>query len=635
MCGIVGVFDPTDQHPAPESTLQRMASTLRHRGPDSDGFFTDGSLGFGFRRLSIIDLDTGDQPLFNEDGSVVLICNGEIFNYRELRRELESGGHRFATNTDAEVLVHLYEDHGEELLDRLNGQFAFAIFDRRRRRLFLARDHLGIAPLYYTVRDGVLIFASEIKAILEHPRVPRRVDPRGLDQVLTFPGLISPTTMFDGIRRLSNGHFLTVDRGGVREHEYWDLVYPREDEVAYDQPDEWYVERLRELFLRSVRYRLQADVPVGFYLSGGLDSSLVGAAIHLLGPEVHHHAFSISFADEDADEAGFQKMMADQLNCTLHENRFDGSRTADMIRDMVYHAECPVKETYNTCSMALSRSARDQGIKVILTGEGADELFAGYVGYRFDQARVRQRGGEPDLDQILEEELRERLWGDPNLLYEHEYHAFNEQRRGLYSQHLRERFPSFNCAGERFLNLDRLDGRSLLHKRSYLDYRLRMVDHLLMDHGDQMALANSVEARFPFLDIDFVEFATRIPPHLKLNGYTEKYILRKMLEDQLPTAIAEREKFGWFAPSSADMLQQGVEWIHDVLSYDRIRRQGFFDPDVIEGLKKRYSEPGFRLKQPFETDLLIIIATFGLFLDVFDVEDAAVGEEARAVVGSP
>lgn len=388
-----------------------MAAVLRHRGPDAEGFFLEGPVGLAFRRLSIIDLSTGDQPLFNEDRSVVLVCNGEIFNYRELRDELVGRGHSFATRSDTEVLVHLYEDEGEAMLHRLNGQFAFALYDRRRRCLLLARDPLGIAPLHYTVQGGELIFGSEIKALLEHPSVPRRVDPRGLDQVLTLPGLISPTTMFEGIHRLQNGHYLRVDAAGVHEEEYWDLTYPRQDEEVYTETDEWYVEELRRLFLRSVEYRLQADVPVGFYLSGGLDSSLVAQAVHMTEPEAHHHAFSVSFDQEKADESRYQQLMARRVRCTLHDSRFDGSRTAELIRRMIYHAECPVKETYNTCSLALSRSAHDHGVKVILTGEGADELFAGYVGYRFDQARVRRRSDRLDLDQVLEDDLRQRLWG--------------------------------------------------------------------------------------------------------------------------------------------------------------------------------------------------------------------------------
>lgn len=617
MCGILGYFDLGGGGPRPQTILEDMAEVIRHRGPDAGGAFRDGGAGLGFRRLSIIDLATGDQPIVNEDESLVLICNGEIFNYKPLRAELEARGHRFRTHSDVEVLLHLYEDHGPAMLSRLNGQFAFALLDRRRRRLFLARDQAGIAPLHYTVSNGVFVFGSEIKAILQYPGVERAVDLTGLDQVFTFPGLVSPRTMFRGIHRVRPGHYLLVDQdSGVREHEYWDLDYPLAGDVG-DAPEQTYLDGLTEAFSRSVKLRLQADVPVGFYLSGGLDSSLTAAFIHRLEPDLSRHAFSIAFADQRADEAKYQQLVARRVNCELHAARFDWSRTAGMMRTMIHHAECPVKETYNTCSMELSRAARAQGIKVILTGEGADELFAGYVGYRFDQARAARPGGALTVEDLLEEGMRETLWGDGRVHYESDYHDDQQRRRTLYAPELRGAFSDFDCLRHPLVRKDRIVGRHPLHQRSYLDFKLRMGDHLLMDHGDAMALANSVEARFPFLDIDLIEYARMIPPGLKLRGYREKYLLRRMGEGLLPEQITQREKFGWYAPGSPEMLQQGVEWIRDMLSPATIRRQGYFDPDLVETLTRQYSQPGFRLKQPFESDWLMVIATFGLFQDVF------------------
>nr|XP_061809057.1 asparagine synthetase [glutamine-hydrolyzing] 1-like [Nerophis lumbriciformis] len=622
MCGIAGYLDLPRQRMADRAVLTRMADVMHHRGPDSSGFFLDGALGFGFRRLSIVDLHTGGQPIFNEDRSMVLMCNGEIYNCQELRQELEARGHRFSTRSDVEVLIHLFEEQGSEMVHRLNGQFGLAIWDRRRQTLFLARDQAGIVPLYYTVQNGQFIFGSEVKVLLEHPDVKPKVDMTGLDQIFSFPGMISPWTMFEGIKRLKNGHYLTVTGEEIEETEYWDLDYPLEEEAEYPHPDEYYIKGLRDLFRQSVKYRLQADVPVGFYLSGGLDSSLTAAVIHELYPDLRRHAFSIAFTDERANEANYQRLMADHVNCELHNTRFDWSRTSELLEKMIYHAECPIKETYNTCSLELSRMAREQDIKVILTGEGADELFAGYVGYRFDQVRQGQEPAE-DLEELLEQQMRERLWGDPNLFYEHDYVAFTAQRKALYAPDLRRRFGKFNTLKKPLIDKSRIRGRHVLHKRSYLDYKLRMVDHLLMDHGDQMALANSVEARYPFLDIELMRFAQKIPPWLKLNGMTEKYIVRRIGEQLLPRQILSREKFGWFAPGSPELLQAKVEWIHDVLSCDTIRRQGYFDADVVGELKQRYSEPGFKLNQPYESDLLIVIASFGIFLEVFDMPDAA------------
>ena len=618
MCGLTGFFDSTHGRPADRDLLVRMTTTLVHRGPDSEGYFTEGPIGLGFRRLAIIDLASGDQPLYNEDESIVLLCNGEIYNYIALRKELEQKGHVFRSASDVEVLLHLYEEEGIGFLNRLNGQFAFAIYDRKKKLLFLARDQVGINPLYYTVAGGVFIFASEIKAILEHPLVEREVDLTGLDQTFSFPGLVSPRTMFKGIHSLKSGHYLLVQNGDVQVREYWDLDYPRDGEIAYDRPESYYVERLDELLTRSVNYRLQADVPVGFYLSGGLDSSMIAALINKVSPGSHRHSFSIDFNDRHISESKYQQLMARYVDSVHHQITFDWPEINDRLAEMIYHCECPVKETYNTCSMALSAAARSNDITVVLTGEGADELFAGYVGYRFDQYGIRD-SGKYDLETMLEEELRERLWGDKNLFYEIDQHAFREIKRALYSTRLNEQFGQFDCLNAGLVNKERLKDRHYLHQRSYLDFKLRLSDHLITDHGDKMALANSVEARYPFLDIDVVEFSKEIPPHIKLNSLTEKYVLKKVAEGLVPPDIINREKFGFHAPGSPFLLQQNSEWIQDLLSYERIKRQGYFNPDTIELLKQQYSREGFRLNLPFESDLLIIVLAFGIFLDRFQL----------------
>ena len=619
MCGIAGYIDLTHERRADKEILTGMASTLVHRGPDSDGYDVVGSLGFAFRRLSIIDLMNGAQPIYNEDRSVVMVCNGEIFNYRELRSLLEEKGHVFRSATDVEVLVHLYEEEGPEMLQQLNGQFAFALYDVRRKQLFLARDHFGILPLYYTVVDNVLIFASEIKAILKHPLASRDVDLTGLDQILSFPGLVSPRTIFKEIRSLKSGHYMLAGIDGVKIVEYWELDYPRIGDVSYDKPDEYYVERLKELFAQAVRYRLQADVPVGFYLSGGLDSSLTAAVIKAESdPEQTRHSFSILFTDKEISESRYQRMMAQHVGSEHHEILFDWKEIATRLPDMIYHCECPVKETFNTCSMALSEAARRHGVPVVLTGEGADELFAGYVGYRFDQLGLREN--KPyNLDTILEDELREKLWGDKDLFYEVDQYPLREIKTALYSSGVNELFEDFECLNHDLIDQERLRGRHLVHQRSYLDFKLRLSDHLLSEHGDRMALANSVEGRYPFLDIDLVEFSREIPPHLKINQFTEKYILKKIAEGLVPPQIINREKFGFRAPGTPYLLQQNVEWINDLLSYERIERQGYFNPVMTERLKKQYSQPGFKLHPHLESDLLMVVLAFGLLLDLFDL----------------
>jgi asparagine synthase (glutamine-hydrolysing) len=620
MCGIAGFVDLRGERRVERETLVRMADALRHRGPDSCGYFTEGDVGLGFRRLSIIDVKGGDQPIFNEDGSLVLICNGEIYNHDELRRGLRQRGHAFRTNSDVEVLLHLYEEEGEDFLNKLNGQFAFALYDRVRRRLFLARDHFGINPLYYTTADGMFIFGSEIKSILQHPLVERRVDLTGLDQIVSFPGLVSPRTMFDGINSLKSGHRITVNGPRVAVGEYWDLDYPREGEIGDGRPESYYRDGLAELFVESVRTRLQAEVPVGFYLSGGLDSSMVAAAVERVSAGARRVSFSIGFTDEEICETAYQRIMSERVGSKHHEIVFDWPEITERLPEMIYHCECPVKETYNTCSMALSRAARDAGVVVVLTGEGADELFAGYVGYRFDQFGAR-RARKYDAEAVLEEELREEVWGDPGLLYEVDLSSLRETNTALYSEGANEYFEEFHCLHHELVNKERLAGRHAIHQRSYLDFKLRLCDHLLSEHGDRMALANSVEGRYPFLDRNLVEFARQIPPDLKLSNFTEKYILKRVAEGLVPSDIINREKFGFHAPGSPYLLQQDVEWINDLLSYERIRRQGYFNPDAVERLKARYSQKGFKLDYPYESDLLNIVITFGIFLDTFKMPD--------------
>ncbi len=621
MCGITGYVDLTTEGRVDKRVLVNMTDSLVHRGPDDCGYFAERQVGLGFRRLAIIDKQNGNQPFYGGDGSIVSICNGEIFNYQELRESLIKKGHSFRTRCDVEVLPHLYEEYGDDFLQLLNGQFALAIYDRLKRRLLLARDHFGINPLYYTVTDNLFIFASEIKAILRHPSVHAEVNLTGLDQVLSFPGLVSPQTMFKNIRSLNSGHLLVVQNGDLREHEYWDLDYPKLNDLPEARPESYYVDHLRELFTRSVGYRLQADVPVGFYLSGGLDSSMIAGMIKQLSGE-QRHSFSITFTEREISEDKYQRMVAEHVSSEHHDIQFGWSEITERLCDMIYHCETPVKESYNTCSMALSAAARQSGVPVVLTGEGADELFAGYVGYRFDQFGLR-RTEKFGLEQALEEELREKIFGDKNLFYETDQAPLREIKNALYAPDVAEELERFDCLNHSLVNKERLRGRHPIHQRSYLDFKLRLSDHLIADHGDRMALANSVEARYPFLDIDLIEFSREVPPELKLNQFNEKYVLRRVAEGLVPPPILTREKYGFHAPGSPYLLRQNLDWVNDLLSHERIKRQGFFNADTVERLKRQYMRDDFQLNLPFESDLLMIVLTFGIFLDLFTVKRLA------------
>lgn len=619
MCGICGFFDLKNKKRVDGTIIKRMVQTLLHRGPDGVDYYVNGNMAFGFSRLSIIDLEGGMQPIFNEDESIIIICNGEIFNYIELRKELIERGHNFRTRSDVEVIIHLYEESGTDFLNRLNGQFAFAVFDLKKNQLFCARDHFGILPFFYTIVDDLFIFGSEIKAVLEHPQVKKEVDLIGLDQIFSFPGLISPRTMFKNIKSLENGHYLIVNPGkSMKDIEYWDLNYPDVNEIKNNKDEKFYIERLDELITKSVRLRLRSDVPVGLYISGGLDSSIITAVTNKLTPGIRRYSFSIDFEEKEISESKYQNLIAKLVNSIHHEKRFFFTDISERLPRVIYHSECPLKETYNTASLALSESVRGQDIKVVLTGEGADEFFAGYVGYRFDKMRQMQ-AKNTDPGTLWEDKIREQLWGDKNFFYEKNQYAFRKIKRDLYSGMVNENFQEIDCLNHHVIYKEKIKNVDVLHKRSYIDLKLRLVDHLISDHGDRMALANSVEARYPFLDKELVEFAATIPPGLKLNDFQEKYILKRMADRLLPEEIVRREKFGFVAPGSPYLLKRNIEYINDLISYDRIKRQGVFNPDEVGRLKKQYTGEGFRINVPFDSDLMIIVITFGIFLDEFEI----------------
>lgn len=621
MCGICGIADLQRMNRIEDYYIRRMADKLTHRGPDGSAVYHDGNLSFGFTRLSIIDLHGGMQPIFNEDRSLMMVCNGEIFNYVELRRMLIAKGHQFRTHTDVECIIHLYEEEREQMFNLLNGQFAFVIYDFRTQELICAKDHFGIAPFFYTLVDDFFIFGSEIKAILEHPAVKRAVNLVGLDQILTLPGLANVHTMFDNIHSLENGHYLRIKDGRVELFPYWDLVYPEADrDPAEDRGEAYYIDKLEELLTDSIRMRLRADVPVGLYVSGGLDSSLVAGKARQLLPNAELKSFSIDFEDQSLSESRYQRLAANHFRLQHQEIMFRNTDMSEKLPSVIYYSESPLKETYNCASLVLSEHVRRSGIKVVLSGEGADELFAGYIGYRFD--KLRQLGDMPaSPEETAERHLRRRMWGDEHFFYEKNYGAFEAVKRELYSDRVSERFHEVNCLHHPLLNVDRLHNRDIIHKRSYIDFKLRVVNHLVADHGDRMGFASSIEARYPFLDKELAAFVTQIPTHYLLNGFEEKYILKRVAERVIPQPIIEREKFSFVAQGSPELLKSNIEYITDLLSYDTIKRQGYFNADTVERLKKEYMADGFSLNVPFDSDLLIVVLTFGIFMERFGMPD--------------
>ena len=619
MCGITGIYDLKHANRVDINTLLKMRDKLHHRGPDHADYVATDNIGLAITRLSIIDIEHGNQPLWNEDHSIVLIANGEIFNYIELKQQLIRNGHHFNTQSDCEVLIHLYEEEGCHFLNRLNGQFAFVIYDTNKKLLFAARDHFGITPFYYTkTKDDFFLFASEIKALLEHPSVHKEVDLVGLDQILTFPGLISPRTLFKSIHSLANGHYITINANqDVKTTEYWDLIYPKTTDTISEQPESYYIEKLDQHFEQSVSYRLRADVPIGFYISGGLDSAMISAKAMQLQP-FNKNSFAINVNSPNLSEAKYQRLLVKHLNTTHHEHWFQPKEILTRLKKVIYHSECALKETYNTASIALSELVNSAGIKVILSGEGADVFFAGYIGYRFDQMNLK-----PSIlshsTPTNEHKLRHRLWGNEHFTYEKNYTDFKNVKRQLYSKSLRDIADSFEATNHFVINQERVENLNITHLRSYIDYKLRLCDHLISDHGDRMALANSVECRYPFLDKELVEFSTTIPPSLLVNNYQEKYILKKVARSFVPAPIIDRDKFAFATPASTALLSMNDPYINDLLSYERIKREGYFDPDTVQKLRHQYMQPGFSIQVPLEQDLLITVITFGMFLELFNM----------------
>ncbi|MCB2298646.1 asparagine synthase (glutamine-hydrolyzing) [Clostridium tagluense] len=615
MCGICGFIGRNSSIVKPNEVIKKMNNKLMHRGPDDENYLIRDNVALGFRRLSIIDLQGGRQPITNENNSIALICNGEIFNHSELRRELIQKGHKFKTKSDVEVILHLYEEYDKDFLNKLNGQFAFSIYDFNKEEVFCARDQAGIVPFYYTLIDGCFIFASEIKAILEYPDIKKEVDLIALDQILTFPSLVSPRTMFKGISSLENGFYLTFsEKYGLQKCEYWDVIYPKENEKRTKLTCYEYISKLEELLLSSVKYRLGADVPVGLYLSGGLDSSLIAGITHKLENSNSKNTFSIDFEDDNISESAYQKMMSKHISSIHFERTFKFEDEINNLKRVIYHTEYPLKETYDLASIRLSEMVRNRDMKVVLSGEGADELFGGYIGYKFDKIRSK------DNKSVTEEGmLHDKIFGNSTFVYEKRLIENECVKKKLYSQKIKKRFNEVNCLNYSLLDKEKIIDREIFDLRSYIDFKLRLVDNLLADHGDRMGFANSVEVRYPFLDKRIIEFATQVPTELKLKGFDGKYILKKIADKYIPKEIIKRPKTPFVAPGSPELLKLNNSYINEILSYETIKQQGYFDPDTIEELKEKYSRNDFKIETPYEDDLLFIVITFGIFLNIFDM----------------
>jgi asparagine synthase (glutamine-hydrolysing) len=597
MCGVCGMAFLDPGRPADTEQLRRMTSIVRHRGPDSDGFHTGPGIGLGVRRLSIIDLETGDQPIASEDGSVTVVCNGEIYNYRELREELEAAGHRFRTGSDVEVIVHLWEDRGVECLGRLRGMFGLALWDARRRQLLLARDRLGIKPMHYALGDDGLYFGSEIKSILMADRVERDVDAGAIRDLFAYSFIPGPKTLFGRIRRLPAGHYLLYRAGDLSIRPYWDVSFPG---AAEDGPrlseDEW-AEALLEKLVTSVRLHLRSDVPVGAWLSAGIDSSAIVALMRrLTGAPLQ--TFSLGFEDRQFDELGGAQTLDQFPEYDLSNHRaVCGARDFELLPKIVWHCEDPTTTGNEVARMLLSALAAER-VKTVLTGEGADEVFGGYLWFRFDRL-LRPLSAVPLAVRRLAAPgplARRFPWGSRLYLAPREMNGARYKAmvgplhsglaESLFSDDLRARL-AVGSGDEELVPAQRLQGWHPFQQLQYWELKTRLPDFIMLKL-DRASMAHSLEVRVPFLDHELVEFCARIPPSLKMRGLREKHILRRALRGVLPRSIVERPKRGLATPLDAWLRGELPGFAVEPLSRERLLDTGYFRPDAVRSLLERH-----------------------------------------------
>jgi asparagine synthase (glutamine-hydrolysing) len=629
MCGICGVV-VTDGPPPDRELVTRMIGRLQHRGPDGSGLYLDDRAALGHTRLAIIDTEGGAQPLCNEDGTLWISFNGEIFNYVELGEELRRRGHRFRTHSDTEVIVHAWEEWGEGCFTRFNGQWALALWDSRERRLVLSRDRLGVRPLFFTRDAHRIAFASEVKALMADPTVPRELDPVGLDQVLTYWSTVAPRTVFRGIEQLEPGHVAVLDRDGFRRRPYWSVDFPaRGAEPGQDVEEN--ARELRDRLVEAARLRfLRSDVPVGAYLSGGIDSSITAAVIARY-TDAPLHTFSLRFADAEYDEGVHQQQMVAQLGAQHQDITVSPADVAEVFPDVVMHTETPILRTAPAPLFLLSKLVRQNGYKVVVTGEGADEVLAGYDIFR--EGRVRafwaRDPGSATRDRAVEllypwmannpgqaPAFARSFFGqdldphDPAISHRPRW-ASTSAVKGMLAPELRERIAA--GAGDDVLSLLPPQSASWdpLSRAQWLEMTTLLPGYILSSQGDRMLMANSVEGRFPFLDKDVVEFANRLPARHKLCGLDEKHLLKLAFEDLVPESIRRRPKQPYRAPDTASFFSDAPpDWLGDVTSPAALADAGVFAPRAVQGLLAKSARTrGVRTGNTDNMRLLAVVST--------------------------
>jgi asparagine synthase (glutamine-hydrolysing) len=595
VCGICGKLDFDPAAAVERSLVLSMLSTIRHRGPDDEGTYCAPQVGLGHRRLSIIDLTTGHQPLSNEDGSVWIVLNGEIYNYRELRPGLEAQGHVFRTQTDTEVIVHLYEQYGRQCVDKLRGMFAFAIWNVRERELFLARDRVGIKPLYYCVTKHSLLFGSEIKALLADPELRAEVDPAIIDRFLSFYFVPGEATLFRGIHKLAPGHYLVARDGKVETHQYWDLEFSESD-ISLRAAET----RTLELLDEAVRLHMISDVPVGVLLSGGVDSTAI--LRYAVGKTPYPlSSYTLGFSEAvEADERPYAKLAADRCGSQHHEMTISAEDFVSFMPEYVWHMEEPVCEPQAVALYYVSRMARSY-VKVLLSGEGGDEAFAGYSIYRNLLWLERLKRGLGPLKgtarrvfaasnylgsrklarygQLLDIPLESYYYSRTSS----PFRFFNSSMKDLYTadflEHVNKGFSLEMVKG----CFEKTDGAGVVNRLLYFDTKTSLPDDLLLK-ADKMTMANSLELRVPFLDHKLLEFAASLPGKHKVRRFETKYVMKRALRGLVPDEILKRRKVGFPVPYEAWLRKEMKPWLCDLLLDPEALSRSYFNRGCVERL---------------------------------------------------
>lgn len=610
MCGITGIYAFDEKYAVPKALIEKMTDTMFHRGPDEFGFYVDENVGLGHRRLCIIDLKTGKQPMSDKNDNICIVFNGEIYNFRELRKDLEGAGYTFKTQSDTEVIIYAYEEYGIDCLEKFNGMFAFAIYDKRKKRLFLARDRLGIKPLYYTITDKEIIFASEIKAILKHPNVKKKVNLYGISSYLSYRYVLGNETLFEDIYTLQPGYFLVCENGNIDEKQYWELpINPQK----VDKGEEYYVQKLRELLTKSVKRRMISDVPLGAYLSGGLDSSIIVALMSEISDEPVK-TFSVGFEEEGFNEFEYADLMAERYKTNHKEILLNAEKYMELMPTLIRYKDAPLSVANEVPLYEMSKELK-KDITVVLSGEGADELFGGYgriFRSPFDYERLKLIEGNPDLldetvKNILMNSLRDK-YGDLKFEDEliHFLSTYNwitlEEKKGIFTDEVNSIIGDddhvlsvFKKYFDIVKELDHYD------KYLWIFEKLHLVGLLM--RVDMMTMAASVEARVPFVDHELVEFAFSLPFKYKIrwksllhqsmatvynsdkiseNFDTTKYLLREVFKDKIPEEVLYREKMGFPVPVHQWFGGKLNVYAKEILLDEKVKKRGIFNTGRIE-----------------------------------------------------